>query len=223
MVLKLGDRYRDVLPYGIEKGEIPLVSILLRAIPVLRLNSSSRHHSDIDRRMLLVGLCRHFVFPKNYSESGSTCVGWHNILSWSLAKCAKRSISVIFFFISLKSSSSISVQFHSNFFRRSCLIRSSFYESSGSIFAMSCIGPRNDFNASHDIVGFTCNIALISSLFGFFPCSVVSCPSRMVSLRSFWNLLRLPCIRLLGDVSVFFLQFFVVFVFFSPCYYYYFV
>ena len=61
-VLKLGDRYRDVLIYPIGKSEVSFVPILLRVIPALRLISSSQHPSGIGWRMLLVGLCRHFVF-----------------------------------------------------------------------------------------------------------------------------------------------------------------
>ena len=62
MDLKLGDRYRDVLPYRISKSKFSLFPKLLRVFPVLRLNSSSGYHSHMGWRMRLVGLCRHFVF-----------------------------------------------------------------------------------------------------------------------------------------------------------------
>ena len=163
MVLKLGDPYRDVLRYRISKSEISLVPLLLRVIPVLRLNSSSRHHSDIGWPMLLVGLCRLFV------------------LSRSLANRAKQGISDIYFFFSLKSCSSI--RFHSDFFRSSCLIRSVFSENWVVNFARYCLAPRKDFIFLDDIGQYNCNIAFIFSFFRFIPYSVISYPSQLVSSR----------------------------------------
>ena len=96
------------------------------------------------------------------------------ILSRSLAKCAKHGNSVLFFSISLKFFSFPSVQFHSDFFPSSCLIRLVFFESMRKNFALYCIPPRNDFNSVHDVGGLNCNIAYIFSFFGFIPWSDIS-------------------------------------------------
>ena len=156
-----------------------LVPILLRVIPTLQLNSSSRHHSDIDDTW---SDCVVVLFlQKRFSESSSVFIVWHYFDSVS-SKCAGRDISVIFLFILLKFPSSLSVQFYS-FFWSACLIWSDLSENSGINFAMYCIALTNDFTSLHDFGGFNCNIAFNFSLFGFVPCTFVLCSSQKISLR----------------------------------------
>ena len=92
------------------------------------------------------------------------------LLSRSLAKFAKHGISVIFFIISLKSSSFLSGQFCSDFFRSSYIGRL-LSESLSRNFAIFCIAPRNDFSSSLDVGGFNSKTTFIFFLFASFPCS----------------------------------------------------
>ena len=105
------------------------------------------------------------------------------ILLRSLAKNARHGISVIIFFSLLKSISSLLVQWHSDFFRSSCLFQLIFFESLGRDFAKYCIAPRNDFSSLHYVAGFNCKMNFIFSLFGLIPWSVSSCANQIVYLR----------------------------------------
>ena len=104
-------------------------------------------------------------------------------LSRSLAKWARHGISVSIFSTSLLSSSTLSVQFHSIFFWRSCHIRSIFSESWRRNFAKFWFAPRIIFRSLLDLGGFNCTKTFIFSLFSFNPRSVISYPSQIVSLR----------------------------------------
>ena len=80
---------------------------------------------------------------------------------------------MIIFFIFLKFFTTLSVQFHSDFFRNSCLLQLVVSESVGKEIAIYRIAPRNDFSSSFDIGGFNCKIASIFtfrfySMFGSF-------------------------------------------------------
>ena len=109
-----------------------------------------------------------FCFCHNVIPSQVRLALVDTILSLSLANCAQNGFSVIVVFFSLKSSSSLLIQLHFDFFRSSHLIQLVFSESLGIIFAMYFIAPRNDFSSLHDVGDFNCNMVFILLLF----CSV---------------------------------------------------
>ena len=118
--------------------------------------------------MLFVRLCCRFLFAIKLFR---VRFDLRRLLLYYLG--LKQNVPVIvillsFFFIFLKFSTTLPVQFHSIFIRNSCFLQLVFCEGLGKKLAIYCIALRNEFSSSFDVSGFNCKW-LLSFPFAFVP------------------------------------------------------
>ena len=177
MVPKLGCRCKGILLQRTDKNQLSplpiqlLIFLLSNNLILLGINQTSASECYWSNCIVLLFLPMSFPCLVLIALAVT-------ILSRSLAKCARRGISVTNFFISLKSSSYFSVHSHSVFFLDSCLNRSVFSESLVRNFAKNCFAPGNNFISLVLVGGFNYKMAFIFSLLGFIRSSFLSCPKQ---------------------------------------------
>ena len=119
-------------------------------------------------------------------------MGVVTILTRSLTKCAREGSFLYPSLVTIKSFSSLSIQFRTNFFWSSCLIRSVFYRSSGRKFAIYYFASGKFFlNSLFDVGGSNCKRSLIFSLFDFVRSLDFSCRKQFVSRKRIHKLSQL--------------------------------
>ena len=94
------------------------------------------------------------------------------------------------------------VLFHSVLFCNNRPIRSVFSECVGTIFAMFCIAPRNDFNSVLDVGGFICRMDLLFYLLVFRPFCDFRAPAWLFFRERIPISSDLLCIRFLESVQI---------------------